>query len=91
MIGAVVVGTGFGCYTHVRALRAAGFDVHAVVGRDPAKTTERAALFDVPAALTSLDDAMALPGVDAVTDRDAPAYARAVGTAGHRRRSPRPL
>ena len=67
VIGAVVVGTGFGCYTHVRALRAAGFEVHAVVGRDPAKTTERAALFDVPAALTSLDDALALPGVDAVT------------------------
>ena len=67
MIGAVVVGTGFGCYTHLRALRAAGFDVHAVVGRDPVKTTERAALFDVPTALTSLDDALALPGVDAVT------------------------
>jgi len=23
----VVVGTGFGCFTHVRALRGAGFDV----------------------------------------------------------------
>jgi predicted dehydrogenase len=65
--GAVVVGTGFGCYTHVRALRAAGFDVLAVVGRDPAKTAARAALFEVPAALTSLDDALAVPGVDAVT------------------------
>ena len=67
MTGAVVVGTGFGCYTHVRALRAAGFDILAVVGRDPAKTAARAALFDVPAALTSLDDALAVPGVDAVT------------------------
>jgi predicted dehydrogenase len=65
--GVAVVGTGFGCYTHVRALRAAGFDVLAVVGRDPAKTAERAALFDVPTALTSLDEALALPGVDAVT------------------------
>ena len=67
MTGAVVVGTGFGCYTHVRALRAAGFDVLAVVGRDPAKTAERAALFEVPVALTSLDEALTLAGVDAVT------------------------
>ena len=35
MTGVVVVGTGFGCFTHVRALRAAGFDVLALVGRDP--------------------------------------------------------
>ncbi len=65
--GAAVVGTGFGCYTHVRALRAAGFDVLALVGRDPAKTAERAALFEVPRALTSLDEALAVAGVDAVT------------------------
>ena len=30
--GAVVVGTGFGCLTHVRAMRAAGFDVVGLVG-----------------------------------------------------------
>ena len=35
MTGVVIVGTGFGCITHLRALRAAGFDVHALVGRDP--------------------------------------------------------
>jgi predicted dehydrogenase len=64
---AVVVGTGFGCFTHVRALRAAGFDVAAVVGRDPAKTAERARAFGVPRALGSLDDALALPDLDAVT------------------------
>ena len=29
MTGVIVVGTGFGCLTHVRALRAAGFEVHA--------------------------------------------------------------
>jgi len=29
-LGAVVVGTGFGCITHVRALRAAGFDIVAL-------------------------------------------------------------
>ncbi len=67
MIRAVVFGTGFGCVTHVRALRAAGIEVVAIVGRDPARTKERAALFDVPLALDSIDDALALDGVDAVT------------------------
>lgn len=67
MTGVAVLGTGFGCYTHVRSLRSAGFEVLALVGRDPAKTEERARLFDVPRALTSLSDALAVPGVDAVT------------------------
>jgi len=66
-LGVVVFGTGFGCITHVRALRAAGLDVVAVVGRDPDRTRARAQKFDVPVALTSLDDALALDGVDAVT------------------------
>ena len=47
-LGAAVVGTGFGCLTHVRALRAAGFDVHALVGRDPVKTAARAERFEHP-------------------------------------------
>ena len=64
--GAVVVGTNFGVLTHVRALRQAGFDVRALVGRDPDKTRERADLFDVPVATTSLDEALAVPGVDVV-------------------------
>jgi predicted dehydrogenase len=67
MTGVAVVGTGFGCYTHVRALRAAGFDVLALVGRDPDKTAERARLFDVPRALLSLSNALEVPGVEAVT------------------------
>jgi predicted dehydrogenase len=67
MTGVAVVGTGFGCYTHVRALRASGFDVRALVGRSPAKTAERARLFEVPRALTSLEGALAVPGVEAVT------------------------
>jgi predicted dehydrogenase len=67
MTGVAVVGTGFGCYTHVRALRASGFDVLALVGRDPDKTAERARLFDVPRPLLSLSDALDVPGVDAVT------------------------
>jgi predicted dehydrogenase len=67
VIGVVVVGTGFGCYTHVRTLRAAGFDVVALVGRDPDKTARRARLFDVPRTCRTLDEALDLPGVDAVT------------------------
>ncbi|MBV8295793.1 MAG: Gfo/Idh/MocA family oxidoreductase, partial [Acidimicrobiia bacterium] len=69
-LGAVAVGTGFGCVTHVRALRAAGFDVKAVVGRDPDRTAERARQFGVPGAYTSLARALAdasAGGVDAVT------------------------
>jgi len=66
-LGVVVVGTGFGCITHVRALRAAGLNVLAVVGRDPERTRERAQKFGVPFALTSLNRALTLDGVDAVT------------------------
>jgi predicted dehydrogenase len=66
-LGVVVVGTGFGCVTHVRALRAAGFDVKALVGRDPARTSDRAQRFGVSAACTSLNEALAIAGVDAVT------------------------
>ena len=67
MAGVAIVGTGFGCITHLRALRAAGFEVHALVGRDPEKTAERAARFDVPHACTTLADALAIAGVDAIT------------------------
>ena len=66
-LGAVVVGTGFGVLTHVRALRAAGIDVRALVGRDPEKTADRAARAGVPNALSELDEALALPGVQIVT------------------------
>src|SRR5439155_7610741 len=52
--GVVIVGTGFGCITHLRALRAAGFDVVALVGRDPDKTRARADRFEVPYGLTDL-------------------------------------
>ncbi|MGH9207403.1 MAG: Gfo/Idh/MocA family protein, partial [Acidimicrobiales bacterium] len=66
-LGAAVIGTGFGCLTHVRALRAAGFDLCALVGRDPIKTAERAQRFDIPNGLTSVSEALALPGVHAVS------------------------
>jgi predicted dehydrogenase len=65
-LGAVVVGTGFGCLTHARALRAAGFAVRALVGRDARRTAERARRFEVPHASTSLAEALALRDVDAV-------------------------
>lgn len=65
--GAVVVGTGFGGRVHVPALRAAGFTVLALVGRDSERTRRRADRLGVTEALTSLDDALGLPGVDAVT------------------------
>ena len=63
---AIIVGTGFGVITHLRALRAAGFDVLALVGRDSAKTRERAENAGIPLALTSLSEALALPGCDVV-------------------------
>jgi predicted dehydrogenase len=66
-LGVVVAGTGFGCITHVRALRNAGFDVVGLVGRDAEKTADRARIFDIPHALTSFDAALALPNVTAVT------------------------
>jgi predicted dehydrogenase len=65
--GAIVVGTGFGCFTHVRALQAAGFEVHALVGRDRAKTARRAEAVGVPHACGSLAEALGRPGTDAVT------------------------
>lgn len=65
-LGAVVVGTGFGVLTHLRALRAAGFEVRALVGRDGAKARSRAEQMGVPEGLDSLDAALALPGVDVV-------------------------
>ena len=66
-LGAVVVGTSFGCLTHTRALRVAGFTVRALVGRDPERTAQRARRFAVPHACSSLAEALALGGVDAVT------------------------
>ena len=66
-VGAVVVGTGFGCITHVRALRAAGFEVVALVGRNHHKTARRAAQFGVDHACASLTEALRRPGADAVT------------------------
>jgi len=67
-----VVGTGFGCRAHVPALRAAGFDVVALVGQDPERTAERAAASGVAVATTSFTDALDL-GLDAVSISSPPA------------------
>jgi predicted dehydrogenase len=81
MAGVIVFGTSFGCLTHVRTLRAAGFDVLAVVGRDPERTAERAKRFDVPVALTSADEALSMDGVDAVSIATPPATHQALALA----------
>jgi predicted dehydrogenase len=80
-LGVVVVGTGFGCVTHVRALRAAGFEVRALVGRDPAKTADRASRFGIPLALTSVGEALELPDVEAVTVATPPHTHAGIATA----------
>ena len=72
-IGIAVVGTGFGARVQVPALRAAGFDVRALVGRDPDRTARRAARCEVEQVCTDLGEALALPGVDAVAIASPPA------------------
>src|SRR3954453_8042945 len=66
-LGAAVVGTGFGVLTHVRALRAAGHEVRALVGRNPDKTVDRARRTGVELACTSLSDALERAEIDMVT------------------------
>lgn len=58
-IGAVVVGTGFGLFTHVRALRDAGFEVRAIVGRNRDRTAQRAAPLKIPLASDNLEQVLA--------------------------------
>jgi predicted dehydrogenase len=65
-IPVVVAGAGFGCRIQVPALKAAGFEVAALVGADPARTRERAGLYGAPHAFTDLDEAIAATGARAV-------------------------
>jgi predicted dehydrogenase len=66
--GAVVVGTGFGLFTHVRALREAGFEVRAIIGRNLEKTKERAAPLNIPVASNDLEAVLAAdPAIALVT------------------------
>lgn len=67
-LGAVVVGTGFGLFTHVRALRDAGFEVRAIVGRDLEKTKKRASPLHIPVASNNLAQLLAEdPAIKLVT------------------------
>ena len=66
MLKAAVVGTGFGVLTHVRALQAAGIEVTALVGRDPVKTANRAAMFGIPHPTTDRGEAFGSSDVDIV-------------------------
>jgi len=65
--GAVVVGSGFGARVHVPALRAAGFDVVGLVGRDADRTGRRAERLGVRCAWTDLDEALGRADVHAVS------------------------
>lgn len=72
---------------HVPALRAAGFDVVALVGQDRARTERRAQRLDIPTACGGLAEALAL-GLDAVTvatppDAHAPVVLEAVAAGVH--------
>lgn len=66
MTGVAVVGRRFGARVQVPALRAAGFEVVALVGRNLEPTTYKANRLEIPHACGSLADALALPEVDAV-------------------------
>ena len=70
---AVIVGTSFGGRVHVPALREAGFEIVGLVGRDAARTAERAARFGVPGHGTSITDVVAETGADVVTVSTPPA------------------
>jgi predicted dehydrogenase len=67
VIRAAVVGTGFGARVHVPALRAAGFEVAALVGRDLERTRRRADRLGIAVACTSLDEGARVAGIEAVT------------------------
>jgi predicted dehydrogenase len=65
-VKAVIVGTGFGVLTHLRAMQAAGIEIVALVGRDRVKAQDRAARFGVACGTDDLAEALALPGVAVV-------------------------
>ncbi|WP_313440141.1 Gfo/Idh/MocA family oxidoreductase [Novosphingobium sp.] len=72
-IPAIVVGTGFGCRIHVPALRAAGFDVVALVGQDKQRLAKKAADNAIPAYFTDLDEAITATDALLVTIATTPA------------------
>lgn len=71
-IPAIVVGTGFGCRTHVPALRAAGFEVVGLVATNAERLTRKAAEQGIPAIFTDLDEAISKSGAKVVTIATSP-------------------
>ena len=69
----IVVGTGFGCRVHVPALRAAGFQIVALVGTRPDKLERKAIESAIPAFFTDLDEAIEKTGAKTVTIATTPA------------------
>jgi predicted dehydrogenase len=63
----VIAGSGHGCRVHLPALRAAGFRVVGLVGRDPERTRRRAQRHAIPGAFTDLGEAIEQTGATAVT------------------------
>src|SRR4051812_29774805 len=63
----VVVGTGFGAAVHVPALQRVGFEVVALVGRNAAKTKQRAFDAGIAHAAASLAEVLDRDEIDAVT------------------------
>jgi predicted dehydrogenase len=66
VLGAAIIGTGWGCLTHVPAARAAGFDVRTLVGTDAERTRRRAELSSVPGDTTDLAETLADPAIDVI-------------------------
>lgn len=66
-VRAIVVGTGFGCRIHVPALRAAGFEVVALVGRNQERLQRKAAENCIAATFTDLGEAIAATEAKVVT------------------------
>ena len=58
-IGAAVIGSGFIGTVHVEALRRIGVHVTGVLGSSPERSTESAAVLDVPRGYSSLDELLA--------------------------------
>jgi 2-hydroxy-4-carboxymuconate semialdehyde hemiacetal dehydrogenase len=66
MMKLILAGPGAFGQKHLDALKLIdGVDVVALVGREPAATQETAQKYGVPHALETLDEALALPGIDA--------------------------
>ena len=63
---AVVIGTGHGTRVQVPALRAAGFEVSVLIGRDRDKTERRADRLGIPRVCDTLGEALADEGIELV-------------------------